>query len=122
MTIVLLMYSARAGYVVVSPRDAGTLGWDDSDHLEYAAQHGHALLTYDPQDFQDWHHLWQSQGRQHSGIFLVYQDNDPSRDMTANDIVRALANLQASGLPITNNIHVLNHWREENPIGDASCI
>jgi hypothetical protein len=101
----------HAGYVIVSPRDGGTLGWDDADHLEYATQHGHALLTHDPQDFQALHNVWQSQGRQHPGLLLVYQDNDSSRDMTANDIVRALENLLASGLPIVNTIHTLNHWR-----------
>ena len=101
----------RAGYVVVSPRDAGTVGWGDSDHLKYAAQHGHALLTHNPQDFRDLHNLWQTPGRQHSGILLVYRDNDLSKDMTANDIVRALENLLVSGLPIANHIHPLNHWR-----------
>lgn len=101
----------RAGYVVISPRDAGTLGWDDADHLQYAAQRDYALLTHNPQDFQDLHNVWQAQGRRHSGILLVYQDNDLLKDMTANDIVRALANLRASGLPMTNDIHTLNHWR-----------
>ena len=30
----------------------------------------------------------------HSGIFAVYQDNDPSRDMSNADIVRAIRNLE----------------------------
>jgi hypothetical protein len=32
-------------------------------------------------------------------------------DMEPPDIVQALGNLIASGLPIANEIHVLNHWR-----------
>lgn len=101
----------QTGYGVISPRQRGTMGWDDHDHLEYAAQHGHALLTHNPRDFQNLHEAWRAQGRQHGGIFLIYRDNDPSKDMTANDVVRALESLLASGLSIVNNIHTLNHWR-----------
>jgi hypothetical protein len=87
------------------------LGWNDSDHLDYAAQHGYALLTHDPEDFQDLHDLWQAQGQQHSGVLLVYQDNDASKDMAPSDIARAIENLLASGLPIVNNVYTLNRWR-----------
>lgn len=31
--------------------------------------------------------------------------------MKPRDIVHAIGNLLVSGLPITNKIHVLNHWR-----------
>ncbi|MGH2350544.1 MAG: hypothetical protein ACRDJN_02890 [Chloroflexota bacterium] len=42
---------------------------------------------------------------------LVHEDNDPTRDMTDADIVQAIANLLAAGLPIAGQVHVLNHWR-----------
>ena len=100
-----------AGHTAVSPRNTGTMGRDDAEHLEYASQHGHSVLTHNPSDFQDLHKLWQTQRRQHRGILLIYRDNDPSKDMTAAEIVAALDNLLASGLSITNCIHVLNHWR-----------
>jgi hypothetical protein len=32
--------------------------------------------------------------QRHSGIFGVYQDNDPSRDMSNADVVRAIRNLE----------------------------
>jgi Domain of unknown function (DUF5615) len=101
----------QAGYVVVSPRECGTVGMDDRDHLEYASRHGHALLTQNPQDFIDRHEEWQEQGLQHAGILLVYRDNDPTRDMTAADILRSLGKLLTSRLAIRNSIQVLNHWR-----------
>jgi hypothetical protein len=47
----------------------------------------------------------------HSGIFAVYQDNDPTRDMSPGEIARAISNLLAAGVPIAGEFHTLNHWR-----------
>ncbi|MCS6862557.1 MAG: DUF5615 family PIN-like protein [Abditibacteriales bacterium] len=107
----LIAFLQNAGYTVISPRQVGTRHADDDIHLEYAAQHGCALITYDTDDFLTWHADWQAQGRTHSGIFLIYRENIKGKDMTPPDIVRAIGNLLASGLPITNEIYVLNHWR-----------
>ncbi len=40
-----------------------------------------------------------------------YQDNIRGKDMEPPDIVRALSKLIAAGLPIANEVHVVNHWR-----------
>jgi hypothetical protein len=101
----------NAGHRVVTPRAAGTLGQSDDDHLEYASQHGLVLITRNPDDFRDRHDLWQAQGRAHSGIWLVCLDNIKGKDMQPPDIVRAIGNLLASGVPIVNEIYTLNHWR-----------
>lgn len=42
---------------------------------------------------------------------MVYQDNVKAKDMTLADIVRAIGKLQNSGLPIANEIHILNYWQ-----------
>jgi hypothetical protein len=101
----------HAGYTVVRPREVRTAGLPDRGHLEYAAQSQLTLLTRNPDDFQDLHRKWQAAGRTHFGILLVYQDNNPKKDMSPADVVRAIGNLIASGLPIVNEIHTLNHWR-----------
>jgi len=100
-----------AGHLVVSPRQSGTVGWHDADHLDYATQHDYVLITHNPQDFRDLHDVWHAQRRQHGGIILIYRDNDPSRDMSAADVVRAVERLLVSGLRINNNVHILNQWR-----------
>ena len=100
-----------AGHSVISPRIADTKDWDDPDHLEYAATHGYLLLTHNPSDFLRLHRDWREQGRTHSGIFLIYRDNNVRKDMSYADTVRAIANLLASGLPIVNEIYILNQWR-----------
>lgn len=107
----LIAFLTQAGHTVISPRAAGTKGWEDSDHLAYAAAHGYVLLTDNSRDFDALHKRWQAQGRTHSGIFLVYSDNNVRKDMTYADIVRAIENLLASGLSRNNEIYILNQWR-----------
>jgi hypothetical protein len=107
----LVTFLTNAGHRVETPRPAGPSGRDDLEHLEYAAQPGLALITKNPDDFEALHNDWQAQGRTHSDILLVCQDNITGEDMKPPDIVRAIGNPLASGIPIANEIHVLNHWR-----------
>jgi predicted nuclease of predicted toxin-antitoxin system len=101
----------QAGFPTVTPREAGTAGRDDADHLEYAAANGHTLITKNPKHFITLHQHWQAAGRTHSGILLIYQDNNPTKDISPTGIARAVENLLSSGLPIANEVHTLNHWR-----------
>lgn len=100
-----------AGHQVYTPRTERNLGIPDPSHLAYAATHGFALVTKNPRDFRNLHAEWQRLGRRHAGILLVYMDNILGKDMEPADIVTALQNLLATGLPIDNELHVLNHWR-----------
>lgn len=101
----------HAGHTVISPRVVDTKNWVDFDHLQFAATHGYLLLTHNPSDFHRLHGDWQERGRTHSGIFVIYRDNNVRKDMSYADTVRAIANLIASELPIFNEIHNLNRWR-----------
>jgi hypothetical protein len=103
----------QAGHQVVRPTDAGVRleGEDDPVHFAFAAAHGLTIITKNPADFKALHDLDQ----RHSGILAVYQDNDPSRDMSNADIVRTVRNLeeavQKGGPPIPGEFHSLNDWR-----------
>jgi predicted nuclease of predicted toxin-antitoxin system len=107
----LANFLQQAGHVVQTPRAANKIRVDDSEHLEYAAQNQYVLLTFNPKDFLNLHQQWQQQNRSHSGILFVYRDNDVTRDMRYVDIVRAINRLLTSGLPIANQVHILNQWR-----------
>ena len=107
----LIVFLSRQGHTVYSPRREGTKSISDPAHLEYAAAHGYVLITKNPKDFQDLHDEWQAQGRAHSGILLIYQDNIRSKDMEPPEIVGAISHLLASGLPLANELHILNQWR-----------
>jgi hypothetical protein len=50
-------------------------------------------------------------GGHHSGILLVRFDNDPRHNMTEQGIATAISKLEASGLPIADQLHVLNQCR-----------
>lgn len=100
-----------AGHTVVRPRDAGTTGLPDADHLDYARRHGLVVVTRNPLDFE----LLHQADPNHPGIFAIYQDNDPTRDMTFRQIVdpgdRIEEAYDTAGLPIAGAFHALNHWR-----------
>lgn len=96
-----------AGHQVTIPVQAGTRQAADSVHFQYAQTNGLVLLTKNPKDFLALHAMDQK----HSGMLLVYQDNDPARDMTSADIVRAIKNLEDAGIVFQGNCHSLNAWR-----------
>jgi hypothetical protein len=86
-------------------------GEEDDVHFGFAAAHGLAIVAKNPADFKALHDLDQ----RHSGILAVYQDNDPSRDMSNTDMVRAIRNLeeatQQGGPTIHGEFHTLNDRR-----------
>jgi hypothetical protein len=98
---------------VVRPTDEGVdlSGEDDDVHFAYASASGLTILTKNPADFKALH----DSDPQHAGILAVYQDNDPARDLSNADVVRAIRNLeeavQQGGPPISGGFHSLNDWR-----------
>jgi hypothetical protein len=97
----------QAGHQVVTPTQASTTGRADDVHFRYAIEHGLVLLTKNPDDFLELH----DKDSSHPGILVVYQDNDPNRDMNHTDIVRAIANLVNAGVALPGTVQVLNAWR-----------
>jgi hypothetical protein len=57
------------------------------------------------------HDLVMTVGGHHPGALVVRKDNNPKRDLTLPGIVGALTRLLASGLPIADSYHILNHYR-----------
>jgi predicted nuclease of predicted toxin-antitoxin system len=82
-----------AGQQVVTPADAETSGMDDEVHFRFAAEHGLVLITRDADDFAEIH----KECQEHAGILAIHQDNNPDRDMSYADIVRAVGNLENAG-------------------------
>lgn len=96
---------------MATPADLGTSGAPDPAHLIRAIQEGRVLLTRNARDFRLLHDLNRTSGGRHPGILLVHFENDPTRDRTPKAITTAISNLESSGIPIENKVHVLNHWR-----------
>lgn len=65
------------GVDVIRCQDIGLDDATDIEHLEYAAQHGLAIVTKDS-DFPILHKGWMDEGRKHCGIFFCPYRNEPA--------------------------------------------
>ena len=95
-----------AGHDVVIANSAGLMNCPDSSVLDYARQDNRVLLTRNCSDFQGLHQA----NPEHCGILAVYQDFDPSKNMSYQAIVKAIANLEAADYPIKNQFVIVNQW------------
>jgi len=108
----------RAGHRVVRPTVAGVRldGEDDDVHFAFATANDLTIIRKNPADYYPLHELAVPT---HPGILGVYQDTDPSRDMSDAEIVGAIANIEAAtqhgGDPIPGHFFVLNQWRYSGP-------
>ncbi len=91
--------------------DAGLLSAPDPRVLIWAIGQGVPVLTRDTEDFQALHDLVMAAGGHHPGVLTVRFDADLRHNMSERAIGVALGKLEASGLPIADQLHVLNHWR-----------
>jgi predicted nuclease of predicted toxin-antitoxin system len=95
-----------AGHDVVTALEARLEARHDADVLSWARAEGRVLLTHNCDDFRSLH----EQSPHHSGIMLVYRQRDPAHNLTYEQIVRAIANVQTSGWDIANELVELNAW------------
>jgi hypothetical protein len=79
--------------------------------ITHAIQDHRICLSQNYGDFAKLHNLVIVSGGQHSGIIVIRRDNDPTRDLTPQGIVRAFRNLLAANVSIANQHIILNHWR-----------
>lgn len=91
---------------VLTVNEAGLSGQKDPLVLDFAIRNNRVLLTRNCKDFQVLHQA----EIDHSGILGIYQDRNYFKDMGIQDIARAIANLEASGIPLANQFIALNHW------------
>lgn len=107
----LLGLLRQSGHDPVSPRNVGTLGVDDEEHLRYASSNPLVIITANALDFIELNERWRIQQQQHSGILIVFRGNNPGHDMEFHDIAGAVAQIEGSVIPLANRWHNLNFWR-----------
>jgi hypothetical protein len=98
-----------AGHDVQAPANVTPplTGADDSVHLAHACREGRAILTMNARDFVALH----AHDSNHPGILAVYQDNDPSKDMSYAEIVQAVSNLLETVEDVSGEFWALNRYR-----------
>ena len=95
-----------AGYDVVTANEAGLAGAVDSVVLDYARGDNRVLLTQNCDDFKALH----QENPNHPGILAIYHNDNYSKDMSRQEIVRAIANIEAANIPLVNQFISLNQW------------
>jgi hypothetical protein len=109
--LLLIRFLRQGGHDVQLPAEKGLAGRSDAIHLAHAIHESRLLLSRNHKDFQELNDLLVVGRGHHPGILVVRRDNDPTRDMSQRGIVNAIARLEASGTPLEDTVHVLNHWR-----------
>jgi predicted nuclease of predicted toxin-antitoxin system len=100
-----------AGHDVTLVVDEGLRSASDPRVFRQAIAQDRSILTMDYGDFTELHDLIVVAKGRHAGVLIVRGDNDSSRDMKDRAITLAIDRLEASGLMIADQIHVLNHWQ-----------
>ena len=107
----LVALLTHVGHVVVVPASVQLSGEPDTRHFIHAMRQALVLVTRNHDDFLDLHEVVQTAHGTHPGILIIRFDNDPRRDMTPRHIVTAIARLDSAGVPLENQVYILNHWR-----------
>jgi hypothetical protein len=102
----LVLRLRRAGHDVITVPEANLAGEEDDLVLDYARRERRILLTRNCEDFKTLH----DSGIAHLGILAIYQDHDPAKRMSYAAVVRAVANVEATGLDLTGLFLSLNAW------------
>ena len=103
----LLVRLLRAsGHDVQTVADVNLAGRTDAEVFGHAHREARVLLTRNVKDFEALHEA----NTEPHGILVEYQDRDPSKNLSAGDIVRAIANIEASGWDIAGQFVAINAW------------
>lgn len=95
-----------AGLDVRTAREEKLDGCEDAVVLARATSIDRAVLTKNADDFAELHET----NREHSGILAIYESCDRSKNMSFAEIVKALGNLDQSGLDVRGQFVPLNAW------------
>jgi len=79
----------------------------DAQVFAQAQTQGRVLLTRNVADFL----ALARQAEGHAGVLAIFRDGNPRNAMGYEQIVRAIAALEAASLPVQGQFHILNHWR-----------
>lgn len=90
---ILVAKLKEAGHDVVTAKDADLLGQPDCAVLARAVASNRIVMTRNCEDFCNEAAALKAAGGHHHGILLRYEKNDPEKDMSYDDIVRAVGKI-----------------------------
>ncbi len=111
MEALLIKLLRSEGHDVQLASDIKMMGEKDPVQLRHAIIEDRAFITRNHDDFLELHELVIAAHGGHHGVLVIRSSNDATRDMSSRAIVRAVGKLEASGITVANEFHVLNQWR-----------
>lgn len=106
----LIVKLREAGHDILTVEDLGLRRRPDHAVFEAAITDDRMVLTVNCVDFVELAENKVKRGR-HPGILLVYRYNVPPKELSHDDIVKAIGNLQATVLSLENSCHKLNDYK-----------
>ena len=91
--------------------EAGLEAHDDAQVLAFAKHEQRVLLTRNVRDFQALHEADDN----HADILVEHQDRDPSKNLSAADVVRAISNIEVCRWEIARQLVSLIAWNDDPP-------
>ena len=107
----LIRLAESRSHRLISPRSVEMSGSHDALHFLYAASHNLPILTRNASDFEALHEFALGIGGHHSGLIVVYEEEERRKNMRPDQIVRALTNLETARFAPADRLIALNHYR-----------
>ena len=104
----LLGLLRKAGHDVVSTQDLGIDTAEDQEVFAHAQTLGRVVLTKNVEHYLELHELHKLAG--HMGVLAIHQSGKLDKDMSYDDIVNAIANIESAGENLAGDYQSLNAW------------
>lgn len=102
----LITLLKQASHDIITVNEESLSGQPDEIVFDYAQREKRLILTRNYDDFQALHNA----NPNHSGILVICEDQNTSKNLSFKEIVKALANLETANIPLANQFIALNHW------------
>jgi predicted nuclease of predicted toxin-antitoxin system len=104
MSKLLISKLIELGHDVQTVAQANLMRTLDSVIFDYAVAANRVVITGNCGDFIELSDICTAAGGHHPGVLLIFTNNDRSKNMSVDDIIKALGNLEATGLALDD------HW------------
>lgn len=100
----------NAGHDILTVSEVDLIRKRDEIIFQYAIEQQRIVLTTNCDDFIILANTATMAQKSYPGILLVYRYNNPNKDMSNEQIVMAVSNLEKTSITIANNYHSLNRY------------
>ena len=107
----LLLASLReVGHDVLTVNDIQLRQQPDGVIFAAAIRENRLVITFNCADFIALSDHAQARRSEHPGILLVFRYASRLKNMSADQIVKSIANLESANIPLQNKYHILNYY------------